>query len=250
MKLIFLMLACFVAAFVDAIAGGGGLISLPAYIIAGIPSHYALGTNKFASSCGTSISTLKFAKEKKIDFQLIRYFAPMALVGAVLGVNTVLLVDPKILSPLVMLMILVVGIYTLFSKSMGSENAYEGASRQSILLGMFLVFVISFYDGFFGPGAGTFLVFSFTKIFRFDFLHANANAKPMNLISNLTSLVVFAINKKVLFHYAVPIAAAMMFGGYLGAKTSIKNGSKIIKPLFVLMSLGASIKLFIEYFVG
>lgn len=100
---------------------------------------------------------------------MIRYFAPIALIGVVLGVNAVLLIEPKVLTPLVMLMILAVAIYTLFSNSIGSDNADTCAGRQSIILGMFLVFVISFYDGFFGPGAGTFLVFSFAKIFVLTF---------------------------------------------------------------------------------
>lgn len=249
MKLLFLMTACFVGAFVDAIAGGGGLITLPAYIISGIPTHQALGTNKFSSSWGTLLASAKFAKEKKIDFALIKYLLPMALLGAVLGVRAVLLVDSQVLAPLVMIVILLVGVYTLFSKTVGKENLYRGADRHAKMWGMLLVFIIGFYDGFFGPGTGTFLVFSFMKLFKFDFLHANSNAKPVNLVSNVASQVVFALNGKILFLYGLPIAAAMMLGGYLGAKTSIKNGTKIIKPLFVIMSLGASLKLFWQYFM-
>lgn len=243
------MSACFVGAFIDAIAGGGGLITLPAYIISGIPTHQALGTNKFSSSWGTLLATAKFAKEKKIDFALIKYLLPMALLGAVLGVRAVLLVDPRVLAPLVMVAILMVGLYTLFSGSVGMEDLYQGADKNARLIGMLLVFVIGFYDGFFGPGTGTFLVFAFIKLFKFDFLHANANAKPINLMSNVASQIVFALHGKILFLYGLPIAAAMMLGGYLGAKTSIKNGSKIIKPLFVIMSLAASAKLFWEYFL-
>lgn len=248
MTLLFLMFACFVAAFVDAVAGGGGLISLPAYIIAGFPTHMALGTNKFASMWGTLIASSKFAREKKIDFRLIRYLFPMSFVGALLGVRAVLLIDAQVLAPLVMVMILLVGVYTLFSKTMGLSNLYDGSSKKSIGLGMLLALVLGFYDGFFGPGTGTFLVFGLIKIFKFDFLFANANAKPLNLASNFASLLAFAVSGKILYLYGIPIAIAMMLGGYAGAKASIQNGSKLIKPLFVLMSIGAFAKLVASYF--
>lgn len=249
MKLVFLIFACFVAAFVDAVAGGGGLISIPAYIISGVPSHFALGTNKFASSFGTMMATSKFAKEKKLHLPLLKFLIPMSLFGAVLGVSSVLLIDPKILTPLVMILVLLVGVYTSLSKNFG-EIQQITHRKTTLYWGMFFAWLIGFYDGFFGPGAGTFLVFVFIKIFGFDFLCANANAKPLNLTSNLTSLLIFAYHKKVIFSYGIPIALAMMLGGYLGAKVSIKNGSKIIKPLFIAMSLGAFIKLFLEYVTG
>lgn len=248
MKLLFLMAACFVAAFVDAIAGGGGLISLPAYIISGIPTHQALGTNKFSSSWGTLLATAKFAKERTIDFALIKSLIPIAFLGAVLGVRTVLSVDSQVLAPLVMILILIVGVYTLFSKNIGVKNHYQGADKNTKLPAMAMVFILGFYDGFFGPGTGTFLVFGFIKLFKFDFLHANAHAKPINLVSNIASQIVFAMHGKILYLYGLPIAVAMMLGGYLGAKTSIRNGNKIIKPLFVIMSLGAFGKLFVQYF--
>ena len=248
MTLIFLILACFLAAFVDAVAGGGGLISLPAYFIAGFPSHMALGTNKFASMWGSLVASIKFAKEKKIDFSLIKWLLPMSLLGAVLGVKAVLLVDSNILAPLVMFMILIVGLYSLFSKNLGLRNSYSGSSKKAQLLGMLLALVLGFYDGFFGPGTGTFLVFAMIKIFKFDFLLANANAKPLNLASNFASLITFALNGKILYLYGIPIAFTMMLGGYIGAKASIKNGSRLIKPLFVLMSIGAFAKLISNYF--
>ncbi len=245
--LLFLIVACFAGAWVDAIAGGGGLITLPAYMIAGVPAHFALGTNKFASSWGTLMASAKFAKEKAIELSLIKYLIPTAFLGAVLGVRCVLFIDPQVLAPLVMVLILAVGGYTFFSETTGREDQYRPAESKSIALGMLGSFVLGFYDGFFGPGTGTFLVFVFMKLFRFDFVHANANAKPVNLASNLASLFVFAFSGKILFAYGIPIAAAMMLGGYLGARCSLKNGNRLIKPLFVLMALGASIRLFYQY---
>lgn len=245
----FLIIACFFAAFIDAIAGGGGLISLPAYLIAGFPPHIALGTNKFASAWGTLFATGKFAKEKKIDFSLVKYMIPVSFVGSVLGVKTVLLIDQSFLAPLVIFLILIVGIYTTFSKKLGKTNQYTGSTPLTIIKGMILAFILGFYDGFFGPGAGTFIIFGLMYIFKFDFLHANGNAKVLNLTSNIAALITFAINGKIAYTLGIPIALAMIIGGQLGARMAVKNGSKLIRPVFIIMSFAAGIKIFFDYFI-
>lgn len=246
-SMIFLIAACFAAAFIDAIAGGGGLISLPAYLIAGFPPHMALGTNKFSSSWGSLFATAKFAKDRKIDFSLIKFMIPMSFIGAVLGVKSVLLIDQSFLGPVVMVLILFVGIYTIFSKSLGKVNQYSGATRKSATAGMLLAFALGFYDGFFGPGTGTFIIFGLMYIFRFDFVHANGNAKALNLTSNIASLITFAMSAKINYAIGIPVALAMIAGGQLGARAAVKNGYKLIKPVFVVMSFGVFIKLLSGY---
>lgn len=246
-SMIFLIAACFAAAFIDAIAGGGGLISLPAYLIAGFPPHMALGTNKFSSSWGSLFATAKFAKDRKIDFSLIKFMIPMSFIGAVLGVKSVLLIDQSFLGPVVMVLILFVGIYTIFSKSLGKVNQYSGATRKSAAAGMLLAFSLGFYDGFFGPGTGTFIIFGLMYIFRFDFVHANGNAKALNLTSNIASLITFAMSAKIDYAIGIPVALAMIAGGQLGARAAVKNGYKLIKPVFVVMSFGVFIKLLSGY---
>lgn len=246
-SMIFLIAACFAAAFIDAIAGGGGLISLPAYLIAGFPPHMALGTNKFSSSWGSLFATAKFAKDRKIDFSLIKFMIPMSFIGAVLGVKSVLLIDQSFLGPVVMVLILFVGIYTIFSKSLGKVNQYSEATRKSAAAGMLLAFALGFYDGFFGPGTGTFIIFGLMYIFRFDFVHANGNAKALNLTSNIASLITFAMSAKINYAIGIPVALAMIAGGQLGARAAVKNGYKLIKPVFVVMSFGVFIKLLSGY---
>ncbi|WP_028828927.1 sulfite exporter TauE/SafE family protein [Proteocatella sphenisci] len=246
-SLIFLIIACFVAAFIDAVAGGGGLISLPAYLIAGFPPHMALGTNKFSSSWGSLFATAKFAKDGKIDFSLIKFMVPLSFIGAVLGVKSVLLIDQSFLGPVVMLMILFVGLYTMFSKSLGRTNHYRGATKQSTAVGMLLAFLLGFYDGFFGPGTGTFIIFGLMYIFKFDFVHANGNAKALNLTSNIASLITFAISGKIKYTIGIPVAIAMIAGGQLGARAAVKNGYKLIKPVFLVMAFGAFAKLLYAY---
>lgn len=248
-QLIFLCAAGFLAAFIDSIAGGGGLISLPAFLAAGVPPHLALGTNKFCSSSASFTSSLKFIKSKKVNFNLLKYLVPFTLLGAAVGVNTVLKVNETFLYSLVLVLILFVGIYTVFSKTIGIENKFRGLTKFNIALGIILAFSLGFYDGFFGPGTGAFLIFGLIKIFGFDFVQAAGNGKILNFTSNITSLVLFAIHGQINYLIGVPVAVAMILGAKFGTSLAINKGSKLIKPIFVTMSLAVAIKLFFENFL-
>lgn len=241
--LIFLCAAGFVAAFVDAIAGGGGLISVPAFFMAGFPPHIALGTNKFAATTGSLTSSIKFITSKKVNKDILKYAVPVTFIGAVLGVKTVLLIDQSFLYPIVMILILLVGLYTLISKNIGLENNYQGITTKTLLFAMLLGFSLGFYDGFFGPGTGSFLIFGLIYIFKFDFVHANGNAKILNFTSNIASLLTFALEGKINYQYGILVAIFMILGARLGAKAAINKGAKLIKPIFVTMSLAVAAKM-------
>ncbi|WP_243428279.1 TSUP family transporter [Clostridium rhizosphaerae] len=243
MKLLILCPAGFLAALVDSIAGGGGLISVPAYLLAGIPPHVTLGTNKFSSTAASFTSSLKFARSGKINFNIMKYLAPLTLVGAVLGVTSVLKVDQSFLYSLVLILILCVGVYSFFSKSIGMEDKFKGTSRKTILLGMILALALGFYDGFFGPGTGSFLIFGLISIYGFDFVKASGNAKFLNFISNITSLLLFAAHGQINYILGIPVAIFMIFGARLGTVMAINKGSKLIKPIFITMSLGVAVKM-------
>lgn len=242
-KMLFLCVAGFLAAFVDSIAGGGGLISLPAYFLVGFPTHYTLGTNKFSSTCGTITSTLKFAQSGKIDKNIMKILLPFTFIGACSGVTTVLLINPDSLKPIVLIMLLSVGIYSLFSKSVGMEDNFKGVNKKNMILGAIMAFALGFYDGFFGPGTGSFLIFALIKIYGFDFVRASGNAKAMNLVSNIASLILFAINGKIGYLLGVPTAICMIFGARIGTKLALKQGAKFIKPIFITMSLAVAGKM-------
>jgi uncharacterized membrane protein YfcA len=246
-KLIFLCGAGFLAAFVDSIAGGGGLISLPAFLAAGVPPHLALGTNKFCSSSASLTSSLKFIKSKKVNSNLLKYLIPFTLIGAAVGVNTVLKVNETFLYSLVLVLILFVGIYTVFSKSIGVENKFKELTKVNIALGIILAFSLGFYDGFFGPGTGAFLIFGLIKIFGFDFVQAAGNGKILNFTSNITSLVLFAIHGQIDYLIGIPVAVAMIIGAKFGTSLAINKGSKLIKPIFVTMSLAVAIKILFHF---
>lgn len=243
MNLIFLCVAGFFAAFVDSIAGGGGIISVPAFLLAGVPPHITLGTNKFSSTCASFTSSLKFMQSGKVDLKILKFLLPFTVIGAVLGVNTVLIIDAKYLNMIVLTLLLFVGVYSLFSKSIGQEDKFKGLCKKSLILGILLAFSLGFYDGFFGPGTGSFLIFGLIGIYQFDFVRSAGNAKVMNFGSNIASLIMFAFRGQINYKLGIPVAIFMIIGAKFGTKVALKNGAKIIKPLFVTMSLCVALKI-------
>ncbi len=237
----------FLAAVVDAIAGGGGLISLPALLLVGVPPHLALGTNKFAASMASLNSSITFARSGKVHFPLVKWQIPFTLIGAFLGAWSVLLVSSEFLSKAVLVLILFVGIYTMVHKTLGMKNNFKGLNSSNIVLGCLFALALGFYDGFFGPGTGSFLIFAFIALFGFDFVVASANSKVLNFTSNFASLLIFAWHGKILLYYGIPMALFMILGSYIGTKLAIQRGAELVKPIFITMSLLVAVKLIYQY---
>ncbi|MBC8062948.1 MAG: TSUP family transporter [Clostridiaceae bacterium] len=246
LNIVFLCLAGFFAAMVDSIAGGGGIISLPAYLLAGVPPHVALGTNKFSSTAGSFTSSLKFIKSGKVNFSILKYLIPFTLLGSALGVNTVLKLNQRYLSTLVLILIVFVGLYTLFSKNIGLQDNQKPQSTSRLFIGVILAFSLGFYDGFFGPGTGSFLIFGMIHIFGFNFIKASGNAKVLNFVSNISALVMFAFKGQIYYLVGLPVAISMIGGAHVGTQLALRNGAKLIKPIFVTMSLAVAAKLLIQ----
>jgi hypothetical protein len=225
----------FLAGVVDSIAGGGGLLSVPAYMAAGLPPHFVLGTNKFSSSFGTFFATLRYHQHRLIDTRVALLSAFFALLGSFLGARAVLLIDPAFLRYLLVILIPVIATFTIFNRSMGRQNHSQQQTQQrKFSLAATAAMLIGFYDGFFGPGTGTFLILFYTLVLKYDFVTANANTKVVNLASNIAALVTFIINGKIIYAIGIPAAAAGIAGNLLGAKLVIKRGSNIIRPIFIL----------------
>lgn len=248
LTILFLCLGGFLAAFVDSIAGGGGLISMPVLLMAGLPAHLALGTNKFAGAFGCFSSAYKYSKSGKSNIELLKKLIPFTILGCLLGVKCVLSISENILNILVFLMILIVALYTYLKKDLGKEDKFENLSKENIKKGIIMAFALGFYDGFFGPGTGTFLTFAFIKIYGFDFLHASANTKILNFTSNFTALILFMFSGQILYKVAIFYAISMVLGGYIGAKVAINKGSQLIKPIFLFMAVAVAIKLLYQAF--
>jgi uncharacterized membrane protein YfcA len=237
MEILLIGIGMFLAGFVDSIAGGGGLISTPTLLLVGLPPHIALGTNKLAASSGTLVSSHEFFKSNKLNLELLKMLVPFAFLGAVLGVITLQFISPDLLRLLIPFMIFGVAIYTTISKKVGMIDSFHGFTKKNKFLGKLLTTVLGFYDGFFGPGTGTFFMFGLVKIFKFDFTIATANTKVLNFTTGFAALLTFLYNGQVNFEYGLISIFFMILGSKLGSKMAIKNGSKFIKPIFIVMSL-------------
>ena len=233
-EIIILCALVFLGGFIDSIAGGGGLITLPAYVLTGIPMHMALASNKFSSMFGTSFSAFNFLRSGKVYLKAVPVSVIFALGGSSLGAYVALLTGDEILRYILMVMIPVVAVVILAKKNFGKENRIDTLKTSTILIGASAsALTIGFYDGFFGPGTGTFLILIFTAFLRFDLVTANGNTKVINLSSNIGSLITFLINGQVLFALAVPAAVFGILGNFIGSTLAIKIGAKIIKPILI-----------------
>lgn len=225
----------FLAGLIDSVAGGGGLISLPAYWGIGLPAHLALGTNKFSSCLGTTFSTARYFKAGLIDIPIALVSAACALIGAHWGAKTVLYVSSGFLNYLLIVLIPLTAAITLYNKKLGLEdNSHQIKMSIKILWAALAGGIIGFYDGFFGPGTGTFLILIFAYFLRYSFARANAITKVVNLASNIAALFTFALAGKVYYPVAIPAAFCGIAGNLLGAKLVIQKGSLFIRRIFIL----------------
>lgn len=230
--------AVFLAGLVDSIAGGGGLLSVPAYLAAGLPPHYVLGNNKFSSSFGTLFATLRYHQHGMIDVRVALLSAFFALIGSFLGSSAVLLLSADFLRILLVVLIPLVAVLTLTQRSLGRENHSQRQTLQRKYgLAALAALLLGFYDGFFGPGMGMFLILFFTLALKYDFVTANANTKVVNLASNIAAVITFIAHGKVLFAIGIPAAVAGIAGNLLGARLVIKRGSALIRPVFLFTLL-------------
>lgn len=227
----------FTAGFVDAIAGGGGLISLPAYLFAGVPSHMAIGTNKFAMSIGTATASANYIRARKVNFSIAIWSMLGALVGAATGSRIALLISDRILTMMMLGALPVVAVFIATRKELRSDDIQRkemGRTRfliTCIAIGLF----IGMYDGMIGPGTGTFMILAFTSLLGLDLVTSSGCAKLSNLASNVASLCVFAISGQINFSLGIPAAICTTLGAFLGSRLAIKGGSRYIRIIIFLV---------------
>jgi uncharacterized protein len=251
MQLLIICPLIFFAGFVDSIAGGGGIISVPAYIVAGLPPTMALGTNKFSSTFGSITAALKFIKNKKYDIKSASIAATFAIIGASIGSSLAVKYASELLSYLLIIILPILTIFMIFSKNVGDGISSEQiTNKRIIVLSTVIGLSLGMYDGFFGPGTGTFLILAFNMLIGFDLLTSSGNAKIVNLSSNIGSIIVFAIHRDIIFSLAIPAALASIMGSYIGSSLAIKNGSKLIRPIFVFVILLLLSKISYDLFIN
>ena len=221
----------FLAGFVDSIAGGGGLISLPAYMFAGIPVHNAIATNKLSSSTGTVVSTARLIKNKKVDWG----FVPGTLIGSVAGANLALIISDHILKMVLVVILPIVAFCVLKDKNMDVEVPVGMTKNKQYLIAIACSLVIGCYDGFYGPGTGTFLLLVFTKLAKIPLEKATGNVKIVNLSSNISALITFILAGKILWGLGLAASCFSIAGHYVGAGMVVNNGVKVIKPIILIV---------------
>lgn len=237
----------FLAGFVDSIAGGGGLISLPAYLFAGIPMHNAIATNKFSSTFGTSISTFRFLKSGNIHLLSAMSSVVSALLGSFAGAKLALSVDEIYLKYLLLALLPFIAFLVLTKKDFGQEDkSSKHSNRKIVILSILSGLLIGAYDGFFGPGTGMFLILVYTGVIGFNATVASGNSKVVNLSSNVAALITFLSSGKVIFSVAIPAALFGILGNWVGSGIAIKRGAKIIKPITILIMVILCIRIIFD----
>ena len=235
----------FLSGFVDSIAGGGGLISLSSYAAIGLPVHIALGTNKFSSIFGTAVSTIRFAAKGHIHWLAGAFSVAGALSGSALGARLALSVDERAMKILLLVAVPVVAVFLFLKKDFG-EQEKTLSKRKAAAVAFAVSVAIGAYDGFFGPGAGTFMIMAFSQVLGLSLLKACGNAKLVNFSSNLAAVVTFIINGNVRYDLAVPCALCGIVGSYVGAGLAMKKGLRIVRPLMLVMIAGLMIKIILD----
>lgn len=224
---------------VDAIAGGGGLITVPALLAAGLPPHLALGTNKGQSMWGSGSALVSFWRAGRIDRKQASYAFPLALIGSFVGAQLVQMLASQTLRPVVIAMLIGASVLLMIKQPTRDEDG--PSTHPAIAAGLALS--IGCYDGFFGPGTGTFLIVGFVALCGMSMVRATANAKVVNFASNIAAVAVFAYSGRVLWSVALPMAVGQLVGGAIGARLAIKGGAKLVRAMVLLVSGALVIKL-------
>jgi uncharacterized membrane protein YfcA len=237
LELIPLCLSALVAGFVDATVGGGGLVQIPALfaVLPGQLPAVLLGTNKFAAICGTINASYAYFRRVRLPVRFIVLVCVLSGIAAVLGAQSARFVAPGLFRLALPIILAAILVYTIKQKALGASYSLEGIRADTVWKGCLIGCVIGWYDGFLGAGTGTFLIFLFIRFLRFDFLHASAASKLVNVSTNLGALIMFMISNDVLWRFAVPMAIANAVGGIVGARFAILKGNTFIRRLFILI---------------
>ncbi len=227
----------FVAGFIDAVVGGGGLVIVPFFLITfpKLPLQVVFGTNKIAGFSGTTVAALQYMRRIKFNVTLILTVSFVAFVAAFFGAQTVSMINSETLKPFVLMILILIAVYTFFKKDLGSVQTKTLPFWKQMLYGSLFAIIIGFYDGFFGPGTGSFLVLAFVVVLGFEFVTASAYAKVVNCITNISALIVFITKGQFILALAILMAVFNVAGGYIGANMALKKGNDFIRKIFLLI---------------
>jgi uncharacterized membrane protein YfcA len=248
--IILLCIAAFAAGFIDAIVGGGGLIQTPAGLILlpNLPVSTVIGSLKIPAFSGTSFAAYQYMKKVTMNWKLLLIMMALAIPSAFIGSTLLTYMSNDFMKPLLLFILSLLAVYTYAKKNFGQHIAKDISQKKQILNAVMISVVVGFYDGFIGPGTGSFLVVAFIALMGFDFLHASANAKMVNLSTNFGSICLFALKGKIIWAIAIPMAASNACGGWMGAKLAINKGNGFIRIFFLVVVVGTLIRFAYDIF--
>jgi uncharacterized protein len=235
LELVLLAIASLLAGVIDSIVGGGGLVLVPALFATfpSAPPATLLGTNKLAAIWGTLIASRQYSKRVNLEWRVLIPAAAFALLGSFCGAWAVTLVDPTFMRRLLPLVLIAVLLYTLWNKNLGTSNTPRYSGARAVVVTSAIGGVIGFYDGFFGPGAGSFFVFLLVRWMGYDFLNASASAKVLNVATNFAALVLFTLKGHVWWQVGLILAVANIAGSIMGAHLALKYGASFVRRIFI-----------------
>jgi uncharacterized protein len=246
-----LCVIAFFAGLMDSIAGGGGLIQIPALLV--LQPQLAIatvfGTNKMVSVCGVSTALWRLSRKLEIPWHSMLPAAVVAMLFSFWGAHTVASINPEYLKPLILFLLIAVALFTMVQKNFGVLHAPKWLASKQRNIAVLIGAVLGFYEGFFGPGTGSFLIFAFVGLLGFDFLAASASAKLINTATNAAALAYFALNDNVVYQLALPMAVFNVVGSWVGAHLALANGVRFIRPVFIVVMCALIIRFAYDLFL-
>lgn len=237
LTLLTLILFSFIAGFIDSVVGGGGLIQLPALLISlpKTPLPTIFGTNKIAALAGTSISAVQYSKRIDFNYKLLFAIAICAGLSSFIGAKVVSYIHVNTLKPVILIVLIAIAIYTFFKKDLGSVQSKDLTFEKQLLYGALIGIIVGFYDGFFGPGTGSFFVLGFVVILGFEFVQASAYSKVINCMTNFSALIVFITQGNYLLELAILMSVCNMTGNIVGTRLALKKGNTFVRTFFLII---------------
>lgn len=251
-QILLLCLFAFCAGFVDSIVGGGGLIQLPAalVILRAYPIVDIIGSLKIPAFSGTSFAAAQYIRRVKIKWKLLSIVCTVAFFASFAGSELLTVVSNSFMKPVLLVVLTAVAIYTFSKKNFGQQEEKEPSAEKEILNAVIISLIIGFYDGFIGPGTGSFFILAFITVLGFDFLKASAHAKLVNLATNLGSITLFLFKGNIIWAIALPMAVSNALGGAIGARVAIAKGNKFIRIFFLIVVIGTLLRFAYDVFVA
>lgn len=232
-----LVVLSFTAGFIDSVVGGGGLIQIPALLISlpKTPLPTIFGTNKIAALAGTSISAIQYSKRIEFNYKLLLAISACAGLSSFIGAKVISLININALKPVILIVLIIIAIYTFMKKDLGSVQTKSLTFHRQLIYGSLIGLVVGFYDGFFGPGTGSFFVLGFVVILGFEFIQASAYSKIINCITNISALIVFIRQENYLLEFAIIMAVCNISGNIIGTRLALKNGNSFVRTIFLVI---------------